>query len=197
MKYLNQQDYPDKPYRNNLNHPDSPQATAGTVAQSACGICAVCTVVDRLTLKNLTLDQGIRLSYRVGANRKIGTDMRILGPVVAERYGLNFTTTNSDARLIHCLREGGCAIANIGGNHDGYIGTFSDVGHYVVVFAYGQGKFMVLDPAYRPGKYDVEVPQRAGKVYDDGKILYCRPEVLHADTDNRDPRYYLFWRKVK
>ena len=195
MLYVNQQDYPDIPYRTNLKEPDSEAAREGTAASSACGPCSAMMVVDRLTLQSLSLEEAIRIACDCKANMDLGTDMEIYGPVIAEKFGLTMTITNAEEEMAACLQNGGCAIINVGGNHDDYEGVLSDVGHYVVAFAYEDGRFVILDPAYRKGKYDMEVPSRTGKVEDRDRILYVKAEVLAEDTATRDPGYYLFRRK--
>lgn len=195
MLYVNQQDYPHIPYRTNLKEPDSAPAREGTAATSACGPCSAMMMVDRLTLQSLSLEEALRIAVDSKANMDPGTDMKIYGPLIAEKFGLVMTTTNDENEMAACLQNGGCAIINVGGNHDDYEGVLSDVGHYVLAFAYENGRFVILDPAYRKGKYDVEVPSRAGKVEDRDKILYVKAEVLAEDTATRDPGYYLFRRK--
>ena len=177
-----------------MEDPDSETAKKGTFADSGCGLCAAMMAVDRLTLERLSMDDAIRLSYDTGANHKVGTDMQLYGPALAERFDLDFATSDSVEEAEEWLSKGGCVIINVGGNHDDYVGVLSDIGHYVFAFAWTGEEFMILDPAYRPGKYDVEVPARKGKVFDDDKILYVRPEVIKEDTAVRSPAYYMFRR---
>ena len=83
---------------------------------------------------------------------------------------------------------------NVGGDHDDHIGTFSDVGHYVVIIGFCDDLFCVLDPAFRVDKYTI--PGRKGKILEDGKFLYTTANVLMEDTLNRDPGFYLFERML-
>lgn len=195
MFYINQQPFTNVEYRTNIEDPESETARKGTFADSGCGLCSAMMVVDRLTLDRLSMDDAIRLSYDTGANHKVGTDMKLFGPALAEKYDLEMETTDSLEVLEEWLSKGGCAIINVGGNHDDYVGVLSDIGHYVFAFAWTGEEFMILDPAYRPGKYDVEVPAQKGKVYDDGKILYVRPNVIAEDTAVKSPAYYMFRRR--
>ena len=193
MLYINQQDYPMIPYPTNADDPSSSSYIKGTVASSGCGLCCLCMVVDRLTLKELTLQEAIRLSIEHQANRKVGTNLKILGQVVADLYGLHMSTSNDTEDVKAVLRNGGCCVMNVGGDHDDHIGTFSDVGHYVLIQSFSEKGFCVMDPAYRPDKYTI--PGRKGKVREDGLFLYTDAKVLQEDTLNRDPGFYLFTRK--
>lgn len=190
MLYINQNDYPHIPYPTNLDEPESPSCLEGTVASSGCGLCSLMMIVDRLTVSSLTLEDALRLSHESNADRKVGTNLKILGPVIAQKYGLCFTTTSDMERLLSHLQNGGAAIANVGGDHDDHIGVFSDVGHYITVLSYSDGELLILDPAYRLGKYTS--PGREGKIRENGVFLYTSPEILLSDTENREPRFYLF-----
>ena len=194
MLYLNQQDYPEIPYPNNISDPASKGATAGNIAAAGCGLCSMAMVVDHLTMSSLSLEEAVRLSVEVKANEKPGTDMKRFGLAAAEKFGLVMTMSDEVNDMIRCLQEGGRVIVNVGGDHDDHIGTFSDVGHYITVIGYRNGEFCILDPAYRPTKYNTEVPNRQGKVREEGVFLYSTADVILADTENRSPRFYLFRR---
>lgn len=93
MKYLNQLDHPDIPYPTDA-------ATEGSrfhdlsIKEAGCGLCSLAMMVDRLTTKTISLKRLIALSLKHKANLHPGTDMKILGPVVADLYDLDFSTTN-------------------------------------------------------------------------------------------------------
>ncbi|MBR0385960.1 MAG: hypothetical protein IJI05_05380, partial [Erysipelotrichaceae bacterium] len=190
MKYINQNNYPKMRYGTNAKDPQSSSFINGTIESSGCGLCCLCMVVDQLTMESLDLPEAIELSVSNKANMNVGTNMKILGPVVAEKYGLQFRQTNSEQEMIAWILNGGVAIINVGGDYEGHIGAFCDVGHYILAIAYQNGMFRILDPAYRPCKYDIE--GRKGKITDKKGILYTSEKVLHEDTENRRPRYYLF-----
>ena len=193
MLYINQNDYPHVSYPNNVSDPESKGAKSGNIRDAGCGLCALMMVVDRLTMKSLSLEEAVRLSVENKANLKPGTNMQILGPVVAEKYDLQLTMSNNTWELSQCLQEGGAAIVHIGGDREGHIGTLSDVGHYVFALSYAHGEFCLMDPAWRVNKYTI--PARIGKIREDGLFLYTTSLVLEDDTENRRPRYYLFRRK--
>lgn len=194
MLYINQNDYPDVRYPTNAQDPTSESYKEGTVETSGCGLCCLCMLVDQLTMQKLELIECRDLSLAHQANLKVGTNMKVLGPVIADRYGLKFSMSDSDEEMLDWLSKGGKVIINVGGDHDEHIGVFSDVGHYIIAIGYDGQYVKILDPAYREGKYDIE--GRKGKVIDKDKILFTLPEVLHEDTDNRTPRYYLFANEV-
>ena len=194
MLYINQQDYPHIPYPTNASDPSSSSYTKGTVATSGCGPCSLCMVVEHLTMHEFSLEEALNLSYETKANLKVGTNLMILGLAVAEKFGLSMSVSNDLKDVRKCLRAGGRVIMNVGGDHDDHIGTFSDVGHYVVIISYADGLYCVLDPAYRVDKYTI--PGRKGKIKEDGLFLYTHAKVLLEDTLNRDPGFYLFNRKI-
>ena len=90
MKYLNQLDHPDIPYPTDA-------ATEGSrfhdlsIKEAGCGLCSLAMMVDRLTTKTISLKRLIALSLKHKANLHPGTDMKILGPVVADLYDLDFS----------------------------------------------------------------------------------------------------------
>lgn len=108
MKYLNQLDHPDIPYPTDA-------ATEGSrfhdlsIKEAGCGLCSLAMMVDRLTTKTISLKRLIALSLKHKANLHPGTDMKILGPVVADLYDLDFSTTNSVKKAMQHLKNGGAS----------------------------------------------------------------------------------------
>ncbi len=192
MLYLNQLDFPDVPYAHNLDD-GGPPPGKGTVAAAGCGPCCLCMIVENLTTGHLELMECLAMSAQLGANRKPGTDLNILGRSVAERYGLEFNVTDDDMTLTQHLQSGGMAVANAGGDREGYRGVFSHGGHYIAVIALDGDEVCVLDPSYFSGKYDEE--GRRGKVRVAEPFVYCTLQVLKKDCENRSPAFYLFKRK--
>lgn len=193
MLFMSQLAYPHVPYNHNVNHGGAPEERRN-VATSGCGLCSLCMIVDQLTTKTLELTDCVRLSEENGANHGFGTDLRILGPIVAEMYDLRMETTNSVDELTAHLRRGGRAVANVGGDREGHIGLFAYCGHYIVLIsADDNGELCVLDPDYSEDKFERE--GRRGKLRIDAPFLYCKPADLAADVENRDPAFYLFSRK--
>lgn len=93
MKYINQLEHRDIPYEHNLDHGGVPEEKRN-VAAAGCGPSCLCMMVDALTLSTYELTDCLKLSNEVGANREIGTSLKILGPVVAERFNLNYGETS-------------------------------------------------------------------------------------------------------
>lgn len=193
MLYLNQLNYEDVPYEHNLKN-GGPPPGKGTAAAAACGPCCLCMVVDHLTCEKLDLLDCLKLSAKVQANMDVGTDLKILGPVVAEMYGLTFETTDDGEKLKEHLQKGGRAIANSGGDREGHVGVFTHGGHYIEVLSVDGDEFCVLDPSYKEGKFEEE--GRQGKVNVHAPFVYCSQKVLEEDCANRSPAYYLFGRKT-
>lgn len=192
MLYLNQNDYRTVPYYHNVANGGVPEERRW-IATSGCGICSACMIVEHLTTKPLPLEECIKLSERSGANREIGTRMRLLGPLVAEIYDLDFEMTNDIDKLIAHLQAGGEAAVNVGGDHDDYVGLFSHKGHYIVAVSTDGKEVCILDPSYTVGKYEEE--GRKGKVRVNYPFAYCSVADLAADVQNREIPFYLFKRK--
>lgn len=187
MKILNQNDYPNIEYKTNLNDKTSHAYLEGSIESSGCGLCCLIMMIEQLTTDSLSIEEAIKLSYDNEANLKVGTNMRILGPIIAEKYDLSYETTNDEEVMIKHLQNGGCAIINTGGNREGYKSIFCHVGHYILAIGYTNPYVRILDPDYKVSKYDTQ-----NTVVDKKGILYATKEVLHQETDNRTPKYYLF-----
>lgn len=198
MKYINQKEYPDWLYvtRVDLDGEEQERGKTTTVASSGCGLCSAIMVADRLLVNpGFDLREALKLSYDVGANREIGTDYEIYAPAFAEKMELEWEGSDDPERLRHCLRTGGAAVANVGGNREGHTGVFSANGHYIVIVSEERdGQLAVMDPSYVEGKYE-EDGRQGLVVMKNGVIAICDMQVLVDDTANRTPRFHLFWRK--
>lgn len=197
MLYVNQLEHPHLRYttRTTLDEEAKEKGKFTTVRSSGCGLCSAVMVADRLLPNcNFGLIDALELSYSVEANHKKGTDYKRFAPAFAEKMGLKLEMTNDEDRLLYCLRTGGAAVALIGGDREGHIGVFSHGGHYVAVIAEEEdGRLAILDPSYKPNKYDEE--GRQGKVeLKYGVVALCDLQVLAEDCANKSPRYSLFWR---
>ena len=193
MLYLNQLDYPHIPYHHNMAN-GGPLEGRDTVKTSGCGLCCAAMVVDRLTTQSLSIEEAVRLSEENGANLGIGTSMKILGPIVAERYGLDYAHTRDIRRAIAHLRRGGCVIVVVDGDREGYCGLFAKVAHYMVLLSYDGKEFCILDPSLSETKYEEE--GRVGRVRVEWPFVYASKEEIMLATEKRAHRYYLFSRKA-
>lgn len=191
MIYLNQLDYPDLYYPTNTSKGGLGPGK-DNVKTAGCGLCCCCMVVENMTLEHFPLVDCLHMAMDLEANLKPGTDLKILGKAVAEKFGLVFSTTDSPEELLAHLKNGGMAIANSGGDREGYTGLFTHGGHYITVISADGDTVCVLDPSQTPDKYDT--PERKGKVKVDGHFVYCSIRTLMEDCSNRQPAYYLFKR---
>jgi len=195
MLYINQREYAHVPFNHNVDFGGVPEERRN-VGTSGCGLCCSCMVVDHLTTQTLTVEECVRLAEEGGANKFVGTSLRVLGPIIAEKFGLEFSMTNDRSELLAHLAKGGEAIANVGGDTEERTGLFSHGGHYITVISADPdtGTVCILDPSgMDPGKFDE--PDRTGKVRMDKPFIYCSLDELMKDAATRDPGFYLFKRK--
>ena len=193
--YVNQLEHEDIPYETGLNatrEQREKMIEAANIKCAGCGICSGSMLITELTGRRLSLEEYRDLSYISKANLDPGTDMNIYGHALCERFDLNMETSDRAEDLIACLEHGGRAIINVGGDHEGHKGVFSDVGHYIFARHYLKktAEFEILDPAFRPGKFDS--PEVSAQVRTEGFVCYCKTDLLTAETENRSPGYYLF-----
>ena len=192
MRYFNQLEYGHIPYQHNMANGGAPEESRN-VATTGCGLCSACMVVDALTDKTLSVEECVRLSEDNAANLSLGTDMTVLGPIVAEKFGLEYSNTESLEEAIDHLKNGGKIISHVG--HEGDLpGLFTMRAHYITLISTDGEDICILDPSYKEGKFDI--PERIGKVNDkNAPYLYCNKDVLHNETKGH--RYHLFKRKKR
>ena len=192
LYYVNQLGYPHVRYEHNIeNGGVIPERR--NVATSGCGICCACMIVGNLTPVRPSVEEFTKLTMECGANGIVGSRMRILGPVIAEKYGLEYSTTNDPQVLLAHLSTGGMAVANVSGDREGYKGLLSTRAHYVVIERASGDELCILDPAYQFGKFDTD--ERRGKVRLELPRVYCSLADMEVDTATRDIHYYLFSRR--
>ncbi len=192
MLYVNQIGYPHIPYNHDLNNGGRPLST---IASSGCGLCSACMIVDHLVVGgSLSIEECRQLSYDSKANLRVGTDIHILGAVLAEKFNLDFEMTNDINKLVTHLQNGGEAIVNVAADENG-VGIFTKGGHYIVATAYVNGEIEILDPSFTRTKYTAEHCQ--GKVRIVGPFVYSSPETLASESvPRREHPFYLFKRKA-
>lgn len=187
VKLFNQHDYKNIPY----NYKGESNAT---IKSAGCGVCCMCTVLSHMGI-DVSVSEMAEFSVGIGARVDGGTDMRLLGIKTAEKYHLQYSISNDAQTLSEHLEHGGIAIANVGGNRDGYKGIFSDVGHYIVVTGKEKdGMLKIYDVGEYDNKYKGSMAWRMNFLRRDGKYLLCTEKTLEQDTLNRNPNYYLFGR---
>lgn len=188
MLYLNQRDYSHIPYMHDTDRGGAP-VERRNIGTSGCGLCCLCMTVEHLTGKTLELTECVRLSEESGANFCAGCSMRILGPIVAEQYGLTFRRTGDVDALITHLQAGGEAIVLVHKQEDGSPGIFTARGHYMLLTATVGSEVTILDPNYVKNKFKAQ--EQAGLIRVEEPFLYCDLATLVAETRCEQP-YYLF-----
>lgn len=197
MKYINQLEYAHIPYRTfALCEEYTEEQRQRTVAKSGCGPCSVCMMVEMLTTEQLDIAECIRISEACVANHSRGTDLKILGPVIAENFGLSYAQTNDSEVAIAHLQQGGQVVVHVAVPAGKEIGLFTKSGHFMLLTATDGKEFCILDPSYTPEKF--KIPERIGKVDEShAPYLYCDVKTLHAETKEGEGvvKYHLFARK--
>ena len=195
MKYINQLEYSHIPYPTKVKMEDVPEEKKKTtVRSSGCGLCSACMAVDILTDKTLDIEDCVHISEDCLANHASGTDMSILGPVIAEKFGLSYAKTNDLDEAIEHLRAGGVIITLVGVPQGASIGLFTKGGHYMLIISTDGKEFCFLDPSYSAEKY--KLPERIGRVNEDNApYLYTDVHTLDSETKPGKVKYHLFARK--
>jgi hypothetical protein len=142
------------------------------------------TIIDPTAIAAYSLKIGARIDGG-------GTDETKLATALVKEYPMSFVTTTDETALLAHLKAGNMAICNVGGDRSGYVGVFSDGGHFIVAAGLdAAGKVIILDPGYYAGKFNKT--GRAGKVTVIGNECHCGISVLAADTAIKSPAYWLF-----
>lgn len=166
------------------------QGDGRTVADSGCGVCCASMLVEGMLARSFPPEEAVRLAQRCGARDRFGTNFYIFGGALAGRFDLKMTCTENLDEVLALMRADPSAktVANTRGDREGYIGLFSNSGHYILLDRLQEGQFCVLDPMYRPGRYDI--PGRAGKVRTEGNSAWCSCDLLRPDCFERP--YFVF-----
>lgn len=195
MKYLNQLEYAHIPYRTNTRDDSVPEEEKNsTVALSGCGLCCVAMTVELLTDKELSLTECVRLAEESGASHAVGTDMNVFGPIIAEKFDLEFIPNKDLEAAVAHLRDGGVIIGYMGVPEGCDVGLFTESGHYVCVISTDGEEFCFLDPSYSPEKF--LHPKRIGRVKTShAPYLYCDIKTFDSETRPNRVKYFMFRRK--
>lgn len=175
MVYINQLNYAHIPYNHNMANGGPPEGR-NSVRTSGCGLCCACMVVEHQTGKELPVAECVKLSEDNLANQDLGTNMRVLGPVIAKIYDLEYVQSSNVDELIAWLKAGGEAIVHAQGDKDGHVGLFSNRGHYILATAMVGDEVQIMDPSDKPQKYEIE--GRKGKVRKEEPFIYAAPELV-------------------
>ncbi len=182
-----QLDYEHVPY------PSPVGAVNGNIANNGCGVCSASMLVENMLDVPFPPEEAAKMAKACGAREGYGTDLYIFSPVFAEAFGMKVRHTEDAEEALRFLQEGrGMVIANTQGDRpaDGYIGVFSDSGHYVVIAGAEGTTVKVWDPMYKLGSDRFDRPGRIGKVRLDGTDAYADMSVLREDCKDRP--FFLF-----
>ena len=196
MKYISQLDYAHVPYRTQvLNDAVPPELKLRTVRKSGCGLCSICMMIENMTDKTLSVEECVKISEDCLANHHRGTDLGVLGPVIAEKFNLNYTATADLNQAIEHLQKGGMIVGHVALPEGKEVGLFTNGGHYVLLVSTNGKEFCILDPSYSEEKYNH--PDRVGRInVKHAPFLYCDVNVYHSETrEGREFKYYMFSRK--
>ena len=183
-----QLDYEHVPYT-------SPVSPHGNLANNGCGPCSGSMVAENMLGVSFPPEESGKFAQACGARDGFGTNLYIYSRAFAEHFNLDLIETEDGQEALKFLQEKrGMVIANTRGDReeDGYIGCFSDSGHYIVLAAAEGTTVKVWDPMYRPGRFDI--PGRKGKVHMDGTDAYADMSVIIEDCNQRP--YFLFSKKA-
>ena len=195
MKYINQREYAHIPYTTDLaTEGIAPEGTKNNIKSRGCGLCCLAMAVDILTDKVLGLEEAVSLSEANRANLGRGTNLNIMGPIVAEKFGLSYSATSDLDEAIAHLSAGGVIVAHRGAPEGKDIGLFAKIGHYILLVSTDGKDFCILDPDYTPTKFTI--PERAGRV-DTSHLPFLYASVSDVDAETKPGRvkYHMLARK--
>ena len=193
MRHINQRRYAYIPYPQHTEEPDNPRGKNITVRNGGCGLCSACMVVEQLTTEKFSVREAAELSVAVGGSHGSGTDMEVFGPVVAEKFNLDFITTNDINQAVEAIRDGGRVIARMANLEAHQKGIFTKKDHYITVIAATKDEVCILDPSWTSKKFTKW--EKEGLVRLEGTLVYTTPEILHNERNTFVPAYYIFRRK--
>lgn len=192
MFYVNQLNYPHVPYNHNMANGGPPEGRT-SVGTSGCGLCCASMVVAHQTGKELPIEEYVKLSEENLANQDLGTNMKVLGPVLAKLFDLEYVQSSDKEEMIAWLQNGGEAIVHCQGDKDGHIGLFSHRGHYILATAMVGDVVQILDPSDKPEKYEID--GRKGKVRKEEPFLYVDPQLVDEACYDDRIHFHMFKKK--
>ena len=169
----------------------SPKDGFGNLSNNGCGPISCSMLIENMLGVPFPPEEAAAFFLECGARADVGTNLYVGAKAVAGRFGLSVRDTKDAREAFLFLREKrGMVIANTYGDRpeDGYIGVFSDSGHYILLTGVEGEKVRVLDPMYRPGRFDI--PGRAGKVRMEGNLAIADFSIVASDCRNRP--FFLF-----
>lgn len=192
MKLINQNDYEDVIYVTKTKKPDWEKGLHTTIKSSGCGICSGMMVAQFFN-QELSMDEAIKLAYDYNANTSAGTKYKEYSYGLCDKLGLICTRGDTKEELFKCLDEGGCAVCNVGGDHDDHLGVFSHFGHYIFIYSHNGDEICILDPGIEEGKYEEEFRKPIVRV--EGQFVYSDVKYLLEDMTNRESCIFMYRKK--
>lgn len=190
IQYINQLDYPAILYPTTLDPNETLHEPFPSVARAGCGLCCIGMVLSCFVGRKIKIEDCIQLSVECGANYD-GTNMKLLSRYIGDKFNI-VTDVSNDIKIVEStLKKGGLVIFNAGKRH----GLFSDEGHFVLGTKIVDQKVYVLDPSFTKEKYSV--PYRRKRIMVNDNYIITDINNIPEECKNRNPSYYLFWRKVQ
>lgn len=189
MYYINQLDYPHVPYNHNMAHGGPPEGRT-SVRTSGCGLCCACMVVAHQTGKILPIEYFVKISEENRANLELGTDMTVLGPILANEFDLEYVQSSDKEEMVSWLRNGGEVIVHAQGDKDSHIGLFSNRGHYILATAMVGDEVQIMDPSDKPEKYEIQ--GRKGLIHKEVPFVYATPDQVNDCCYNDKIHFHMF-----
>lgn len=194
MRHINQRRYSYIPYPQLMDEPDNPYGKKASVRGGGCGLCSACMIVDQLTTEKFSVRECTALSMAINANHCDGTDMKMLGPAIAEKFNLEYSTEKDIHEVVKALHNGAKVIALVSAKGETNKGIFTKGGHYIVLISADEDdEICVLDPSWTSQKYTKWAKQ--GLVRTEGTLVYATPQVLDAERKKESVDYFVFRRK--
>ncbi|MBR6767493.1 MAG: hypothetical protein IKM02_06040 [Clostridia bacterium] len=168
-------------------------AANGNISNNGCGVCSASMVAENMLGVSFPPEIAGRFAKMCGARETWGTNFYVMAPAFAAHMGMTVRDTEDADEALRFLQEKrGMVIANTQGDReaDGYIGVFSNSGHYIVIAEAEGTTVKVWDPMYKEGSGRYDVPGRKGKVRLDGTDAYADMSVLKGDCKDRP--FFLF-----
>jgi len=171
----------------------SPVSPHGNLSNNGCGPCSGSMVAENMLGVSFPPEESGKFAKECGSREGFGTNLYIYSRAFAEHFDLDLIETEDADEALKFLQEKrGMVIANTQGNRpdDGYLGVFSDSGHYIVLAAAEGTTVKVWDPMYFIGSDRFESEHRKDKVRLDGTDAYADMSVIAQDCKDRP--FFLF-----
>ncbi|MBE6719641.1 MAG: hypothetical protein E7571_03160 [Ruminococcaceae bacterium] len=164
-----------------------------TIGSSGCGACASLMIIRNLTDYEPTLESYVEKLIEIGARASYGNDINKISEYLNSEYNIDYTCTKSVDKLKKHLKSGGMAIAHVGSKK-----LFAKAGHFVVVAGIVKDeeeneRAIILDPSFKPSKYQKQKRIDAGIEYSEDGIVTAPFETLLDDC--KDEYFTLYTAK--